>query len=179
MMRPDPEPYELAEVLARIPRVRQSSLLVRLWYTRHAVFLGVLLPAGLVWLGAATHASAPGGVLLAAALGYVFVPAVRRWVYTRTRCVRVDRRIRATVRRGRICAPDGRLPVVWRVTPTASGVSVHVLVPIGMQPELVLRAKDRIQDATGASEVVMFREPGRRKVVIGLAFEPLGQWWEG
>ncbi len=178
-MRPDPESFDFSEALARIPRVRRPSALVRLWYARHAVLFGGVLPAGLVELGVVTHPTAPGGVVAAAGIAYAATPELRRWVFSRARCIRVDRRIRATFRRGRICAPDGRLPVVWWVAPTPSGVLVHILMPIGMRPELILRAGERIQDATGASEVEMFREPGLRKIVIGLTFEPAGWWWEG
>jgi hypothetical protein len=177
-MQPDPK-FDLNEALARIAPVRRPPLYVRAWYARHAILLGGFLPAGLVQLGVAAHPTAPAGVATAAGIAYAATPELQRWVFVRTRCIWMDRRIRTTFRRGRICGPDGRLPVVLWVAPTPAGVYVHVLVPIGMRAELILRAKGRIQDATGASEVVMFREAGRRQVVIGLTFEQSGRWWEG
>ena len=178
-MRPDPEQFDLAEALARVPRPRRPSLGVRLWYSRYAVLPGGVLPAGLVELGIATDPAAPVGVVAAAGVAYATTPGIRRWVLRWTRCIRVDRAVRKTFWRGRICGPDGRVPVVRSATPTPNGVKVDVRCPIGMRPARVVKAVDRIQDATGASEVVALREPGRRKVAVGLTFESRGRWCEG
>lgn len=177
-MRRDARPFDLAEALARIPRVQRPSLLLRLWQWRHAAVLGVGIPGILTALGITTHPVVPVGILAAVVIGLAATPELRRWVVGRARCIVLPHRVRTTLVRGRICAPDGRLPFIWWTSPTPGGVRLRLRCPLGMRPERIQESAELLCAACRADEVVVVLEPNSRTVIIGLGYAPRGRWWE-
>lgn len=177
-MRRDARSFNLAEALARIPRVQKPPLPLRIWHLRHAIFLCVVAPAGLVSLGAATHPVAPISILISIVVAVVMVPESTRWAVGRMRCVLVPHRIRATFQAARICSPDGRTPTIWWTSPMPRGVRVRIRCPIGMRPGQIEECEDILAAACHADEVLVVSEPGHQTIIVGLRYAPRGRWWD-
>ena len=175
---PDGDDDDDAYWPSRIPRVQRPPLIVRLWHWRHVPLLGAV-PAGLVELGVDINPAVPATLVASFATSVAATPELRRWLVARYRCVLVPHLLRRTFEDGMICSPDGRPPTILWTSARPGGVRVRVRCPLGMRTRQLERAKDLIQAACHADEVIVVREPNSRTVVIGLQYVPgrRAPWW--
>jgi len=92
-------------------------------------------------------------VVVAAAEILYAVPATRRWIFRRGRCVFTRHRLYSVFRETRTTTLKGHLPLIMRVSPTDQGERVVVWCRAGISVERLEGIESEIRDACMADEV--------------------------
>lgn len=107
-------------------------------------------------------------VLASLAPGTVYaVPAARRAVVARARCVVVAHRVRVACVSALLVSYTGRLPAILRVAPTPQGERVEIWCPPGLSPDDFVSARPQLAAACWVSDVrVSHRIDRAHRVVL-------------
>ncbi|GAB3324196.1 hypothetical protein GCM10027511_32830 [Hymenobacter humi] len=144
--------------------IRPPNPVVAIYRWRYELALVVGLIAAAPTIAALTPVLVVG--ITALAVLPLGVPQVRHLAWLRVRAVVLQHRLRTAFRAARIHSNSGRIPAIVWTSPRTNADRVHLFLPAGLTPELLVDQTDRIAVATGGAYAEVL--PTRYRFVVKL-----------